>query len=223
MGFAGRAARRRAGAAASRSRGGHALGGPPRALLAGPRDRADERAAGRLDERDRAAAGRRAAVPRLLGLPGGGGLPGAARARPARRAARHAQPGLRDRDPGRAGGGCGVLGGLRPPAPSPARAVVIRRARLLRGGLVAVMVVWGVASLASVAPLDDPTPVERATGALIVPAVGATLLYAIAGWRYLTMALRTGSPILLAGGSAGGAPVGAVAALGVARRLAAGR
>jgi adenylate cyclase len=88
------------------------------------------------------------------------------------------------------------------PLPPPRAQWVIRRARLLRGGLVAVMVVWGVASLASVAPLDDPTPVERATGGLIVPAVGATLLYAIAGWRYVTMALRTGSPILLAVASA---------------------
>ena len=88
------------------------------------------------------------------------------------------------------------------PLPPPRAQWVIRRARLLRGGLVAVMVAWGVASLASIAPLDDPTPVERATGGLIVPAVGATLLYAVAGWRYLTMALRTGSPILLAVASA---------------------
>jgi adenylate cyclase len=79
---------------------------------------------------------------------------------------------------------------------------VIRHAQLLRGALLGVMVAWGVLSLASVSPLDDPTPVERATGGLIVPAVGATLLYAIAGWRYLTMARRTGSPILLAVASA---------------------
>jgi adenylate cyclase len=88
------------------------------------------------------------------------------------------------------------------PLPPERAQAVIRRARLLRGGLVAVMVVWGVLSLASVAPLDDPTPVERATGGLVVPAAAATLLYAIAGWRYLTMALRTGSPILLAVASA---------------------
>jgi class 3 adenylate cyclase len=79
---------------------------------------------------------------------------------------------------------------------------VIRRARLLRGGLIVLMLVWAAVSLASVAPLDDPTPAERATGALVVPALLATLLYAIAGWRYVAMARRTGSPILLAVASA---------------------
>jgi adenylate cyclase len=88
------------------------------------------------------------------------------------------------------------------PLPPPRAQWVIRHAQLLRGALLGVMVAWGVLSLASVAPLNDPTPVERATGGLIVPAVGATLLYAIAGWRYLTMARRTGSPILLAVASA---------------------
>jgi adenylate cyclase len=88
------------------------------------------------------------------------------------------------------------------PLPLERAQAVIRRARVLRGALVVVMVVWGGLSLASVAPLDDPTPVERATGALVVPAVAATVLYAIAGWRYLTIARRTGSPILLAVASA---------------------
>jgi class 3 adenylate cyclase len=64
------------------------------------------------------------------------------------------------------------------------------------------MVVWGAVSLASIAPLDDLTPAERATGALVVPAVLATVLYALAGWRYLSMTRRTGSPILLAVASA---------------------
>jgi adenylate cyclase len=88
------------------------------------------------------------------------------------------------------------------PLPPQRAQAVIRRARVLRGALVAVMVAWGALSLASVAPLDDPTPVERATGALVIPAVAATLLYGVAGWRYLTMARRTGSPILLAVASA---------------------
>jgi adenylate cyclase len=79
---------------------------------------------------------------------------------------------------------------------------VIRHARLLRGGLIVLMVAWGAVSLASVAPLDDPTPAERATGALVGPAIAATVLYAFAGWRYLAMALRAGSPILLAVASA---------------------
>jgi class 3 adenylate cyclase len=84
-----------------------------------------------------------------------------------------------------------------PLPPERARAV-IRHAQALRAGLVIVMVAWGALSLASVGPLDDPTPVERATGGLVVPAAIATALYALAGWRYLSMGLRTGSSILLA-------------------------
>ena len=46
-------------------------------------------------------------------------------------------------------------------------------------------------------PLDDATPAERASGALVLPAVVAVGLYAFAGWRYLRMALAGGSAILL--------------------------
>jgi adenylate cyclase len=88
------------------------------------------------------------------------------------------------------------------PLPTERAQAVIRRARATRAGLIVLMVVWGALSLASVAPLDDPTPAERATGALIAPAVLATVLYAIAGWRYLMMASRARSPILLAVASA---------------------
>ncbi|HLM08761.1 MAG TPA: adenylate/guanylate cyclase domain-containing protein [Thermoleophilaceae bacterium] len=88
-----------------------------------------------------------------------------------------------------------------PLRPERARAV-IRRAGLLRAGLVGVMAAWAVLSLGSVAPLDDPTPVERATTSLVVPAVAAVPLFAFAGARYLTMALRSGSLIPLAVASA---------------------
>ena len=88
------------------------------------------------------------------------------------------------------------------PLPPERASAVIRRAPALRAGLLVVMVAWGALSLASVAPLDDPTPVERATGGLVVTAVVATLLYALAGWRYLSIAVRAGSPILLAVASA---------------------
>jgi class 3 adenylate cyclase len=84
-----------------------------------------------------------------------------------------------------------------PLPPERARAV-IGHARALRTGLLIVMIAWGALSLASVGPLDDATPVERATGGLIVPAAIATVLYAFAGWRYLSIGRRTGSPILLA-------------------------
>jgi class 3 adenylate cyclase len=88
------------------------------------------------------------------------------------------------------------------PLPPQRAQAVIRRARAVRAGLLVLMVGWGALSLASIPPLDDPTPAERATGLLVGPAVAATALYAFAGWRYLTMARRAGSPILLAVASA---------------------
>jgi adenylate cyclase len=74
---------------------------------------------------------------------------------------------------------------------------VMRHARLLRGLLLGAMAVWAAWSLLSVPPLDDPTPVERATGLLLaVPAV-SVVLYGLAAARYVAMVLRSGSPILL--------------------------
>src|SRR5919107_574342 len=85
----------------------------------------------------------------------------------------------------------------------PARAqAVIRRAELIRGGLIAVMVAWAAVFLGSVPPLDDPTPVERASGGLIVVAIVAVVPFAFAAWRYAAMAFRTGAPLLLAVASA---------------------
>jgi adenylate cyclase len=81
-------------------------------------------------------------------------------------------------------------------------AAVISHARVLRLGLVVAMAAWATLSLASIPPLDDPTPTERATGGLIIPAAIALALFACAGSRYLLMALRSGSAILLAVASA---------------------
>ena len=74
---------------------------------------------------------------------------------------------------------------------------VMRHAHLLRGVLLGAMAVWAAWSLLSVPPLDDPTPVERATGVLLVVPVVAVVLYAFAAARYLAMVLHSGSPILL--------------------------
>jgi adenylate cyclase len=84
------------------------------------------------------------------------------------------------------------------PLPPPRADAVMRHARALRAGLLLVMAVWAGLSLGSVPPLDDPTPVERASGALIVLAVIAVLPYAFAAWRYGSSALRTGSVMLAA-------------------------
>ena len=74
---------------------------------------------------------------------------------------------------------------------------VMRHATLLRGLLLGAMAVWAVWSLLSVPPLDDPTPVERASGVLLVVPAVAVVLYALAAARYLAMVLHSGSPILL--------------------------
>ncbi|HET8819990.1 MAG TPA: adenylate/guanylate cyclase domain-containing protein [Thermoleophilaceae bacterium] len=79
------------------------------------------------------------------------------------------------------------------PLPPPRAEAVMRRARALRAGLLLVMAAWAGLSLGSVAPLDDPTPVERASGVLVVLAVVAVLPYAFAAWRYGGAALRTRS------------------------------
>jgi adenylate cyclase len=83
-----------------------------------------------------------------------------------------------------------------PLRPERARAVM-RHARLLRGVLLGAIAVWAAWSLLSVPPLDDPTPVERASGVLLVVPAVALVLYALAAARYLAMVLHSGSPILL--------------------------
>ncbi|MEX1141216.1 MAG: adenylate/guanylate cyclase domain-containing protein [Thermoleophilaceae bacterium] len=85
----------------------------------------------------------------------------------------------------------------------PARAdLVMRHAAALRRGLLALMALWAVASLALLPPLEDATPVERATGPLVIPAIVAVGLYAFAAARYVRRQTLTGSTILLAVASA---------------------
>jgi adenylate cyclase len=88
------------------------------------------------------------------------------------------------------------------PLPDSRARAVIRHAQALRAGLLALMAVWAALSLGGVPPLDDPTPVERATAELVIPALAAVPLYCFAGIRYLSMAVRSGSSILLAVASA---------------------
>ena len=78
----------------------------------------------------------------------------------------------------------------------------MRHARLLRGVLLGAMAVWAAWSLLSVPPLDDPTPVERASGVLLALPAAALVLYGLAAARYLAIAVHSGSPILLGVASA---------------------
>jgi class 3 adenylate cyclase len=75
---------------------------------------------------------------------------------------------------------------------------VVRRTPALRAGLLALMGAWAVVSLAELPPLDDPTPIERASGALVVAAVVALAAYGYAAVRYLVLARRSPSPVLYA-------------------------
>jgi class 3 adenylate cyclase len=88
------------------------------------------------------------------------------------------------------------------PLPSSRADWVMRHARALRAALVGAMAVWALASLVSLPPLDDPTPVERASGALVVTAAFAVALYAFAALRYARMQRVGESPILIAVASA---------------------
>ncbi len=88
------------------------------------------------------------------------------------------------------------------PLPAERAQWVIRNAHVLRGGVLVLLAAWAALSLGSVAPLDDPTPAERASGGLVGAAAVSTVLYAFAGWRYGMMAVRSGSTILIAVASA---------------------
>ena len=74
---------------------------------------------------------------------------------------------------------------------SPARAdAVVRRADLLLGGLVAVLVAWAVVSLSGLPPLDDPLAAEQLDGwQLALAALGITL-YAVAAVGYARLYRR---------------------------------
>src|ERR671919_1288164 len=74
---------------------------------------------------------------------------------------------------------------------------VMRHAPLLRGLLLGAMAVWAVWSLLSVPPLDDPTPVERASGVLLVVPAVPVLLYAFAPPRPPAVVLPPCPPIPL--------------------------
>lgn len=74
---------------------------------------------------------------------------------------------------------------------------LMRRSGLVQYLLLALLVGWGVGSLAGVPLLSDPAPPERASGPLITLAVAGCLLYAVAVVRYLRLPRHAGSGRLL--------------------------
>lgn len=79
------------------------------------------------------------------------------------------------------------------------RARTVLRARpLLLWGLIGLMIVWGVLSIARLPPLDGPPPATEGVGALQLLAVVAIALYAITAWRSLRFFQSRGGTVLLA-------------------------
>ena len=75
---------------------------------------------------------------------------------------------------------------------------VDRRQSLLRAALVLLLAAWGVASLASLPPLDDPLRPEEAEGPLRATALVGVVLFAVAAMRYRGLYLRTRAQLPLA-------------------------
>ena len=82
---------------------------------------------------------------------------------------------------------------------TPQRAeAVLRRQGLLRGGLAAFMIAWGVVSLFGLPPLEAPLPEEASRAPLTVMAVTGVALYLLAAARYWRLHRRRQSVILIA-------------------------
>lgn len=69
------------------------------------------------------------------------------------------------------------------PGQAPSLALM-RRLRLARAALIALMVLWGVATVAGFDPLAAQAVVERATGPITIPAVIGAVLFVAAAWRF---------------------------------------
>ena len=75
---------------------------------------------------------------------------------------------------------------------------VMANAGVIRFVLIGVVAVWVTVSLAELAPLDDPTPVESGSAFMITLGVPTGLLFATASWRYLVLARARGAGLLIA-------------------------
>ena len=71
--------------------------------------------------------------------------------------------------------------------PPPRASAVLRRGRLLRVALLAVLVLWGIVSLAEVPPLDRPVAPEEHRIELVALAIVGCALYGFAAIRYLRL------------------------------------
>jgi adenylate cyclase len=82
--------------------------------------------------------------------------------------------------------------------PPPRAAAVMRRAWPLTAGLAALLLVWGVVSLAEWPPLDEPLPVEELDGWQLGLAVAGVALFSLAALGYLRLYRRRGAAFVFA-------------------------
>jgi adenylate cyclase len=76
-------------------------------------------------------------------------------------------------------------------------AAILRRQRILRWGLVTLLLAWGVASLAGLGPLDEPLPPDKAEAREFALAIPGVLLYGFAAYRYRQLYRRRPAAVLL--------------------------
>jgi adenylate cyclase len=76
--------------------------------------------------------------------------------------------------------------------------IVTRHLRPLRAGLIVLMALWAGASLAEIAPLNDPMPPESGSTPLTVLAVVGLALYGYAAVRYAALYRRRRAAIVVA-------------------------
>jgi adenylate cyclase len=75
---------------------------------------------------------------------------------------------------------------------------LVRRARLLFGALIAVLVAWAVVSLAELPPLSDPVTPEDVDGPLAVAAAAGVFLYGLAALGYYRIYRRRRARLVFA-------------------------
>jgi class 3 adenylate cyclase len=84
------------------------------------------------------------------------------------------------------------------PLDGPRARWIVAHTAALQLVLTSVVAAWAIASLAELAPLDDPTPVESGSAFMIVLGLPAAAAFAFAAWRYLVLARQRRARLLVA-------------------------